>query len=100
MPDVIKKHFLDRITFIGILLVFSGCDGLINPLQPNPPNVTWNLQGLWEVSDVRFDRVIIRTYYVTIEQSDDSVEFVRNGETITTGVISVNTLSCSDWDGY
>ena len=90
-----------RSLFIGTVLstlmfFITGCkkDG-VNDGVP-----TWNLQGQWEVSDVRFDGVVIRTYDITIEQAGDSVEFVRSEETISTGVILGDTIFCSDWDGY
>jgi hypothetical protein len=63
-------------------------------------DTTYDLQGTWEVSDIGFDNSVVRTYHITIEQTDSSVKFVREGETISTGIISGETLVCSDWDGY
>jgi hypothetical protein len=63
-------------------------------------DTTLNLQGLWEVSDVRFDNIVIRTYHITISQSDGSVKFIRDEETISTGVLHDKIISCNDWDGY
>ena len=90
-----------RSLFIGTILCslmffITGCkkDGVIDGVP------TWNLQGQWEVSNVRYDEVVIGTYDITIEQAADSVEFVRSEETISTGVILEDTIFCSDWDGH
>ena len=59
-----------------------------------------DLKGLWEVSVPNFEFVVIDTYDITIQQSDDLVSFVRDEETISTGNISGDTIQCTDWYGY
>ncbi|MBD3184543.1 hypothetical protein GF312_19830 [Candidatus Poribacteria bacterium] len=63
-------------------------------------DTAYDLQGVWEVSDIGFDNSVVRTYQITIEQTGSSVKFIRDGETISTGIISGETLVCGDWNGY
>jgi hypothetical protein len=60
----------------------------------------WQLQGDWMVSDIRFDDVVLREYSIFIAQTADSVTLIREQETISTGNIDEDILSCTDWDGY
>jgi hypothetical protein len=58
------------------------------------------LGGDWLVSDIRFDDVVLREYPIVITQTGDSITLVRDQETISTGTIDEDILSCTDWDGY
>jgi len=60
----------------------------------------WDLEGIWEVTEVNFNNVVVYSYQVFINQDGNTMEIVRGSELLSTGFISGDVIYCDDWYGY
>lgn len=60
----------------------------------------WDLEGIWEISEIDLYDVPVYTYQVFLNQDGNTVEIVRGSELLTTGFISGDIIYCDDWYGY
>jgi hypothetical protein len=78
-----------------LLLIFSallhGCE---KPTLVVPQ--AGDLSGFWDVYHIKFDETLVRTTDLFITQSGDSVWFLEESDTVSTGIIVADTIRCSD----
>jgi hypothetical protein len=79
------------IVLVIALALFQGCE---KPTLVVPQ--TEDLSGYWDVHHIRYDGALVRTTNVFISQSGDSVWFLEEADTISTGVIVADTIRCTD----
>ena len=93
MKMIIVNRLLYILTIACFLFLLScGHDGDVSePIQ-------WNLSGTWEVTD-HFWEGDTYTYEIKIEQTGESVIFLRDSETISNGTIANDSIQCTDWNG-
>ena len=91
-----KSHALASLLFMCVILlsIVLGCEK--NDVTEAMPI---DLNGFWEVYRIWYDNTKIDTFFLAITQTDMNVFFLAKIDTISTGVISGDTIRCGDMYG-
>jgi len=84
-------RFPGRLFLLLVLALIPACE---KPTLVVPQR--GDLSGPWDVYHIKFDETLVRTTDLFITQSGDSVYFLEESDTISTGIIVADTIRCSD----
>jgi hypothetical protein len=81
------------IIFIAfVLFLLESCQEDKNLLK----SAGWNLNGNWDICFIKYDYTIIDIININIIQSRDKVMFLEGTDTISSGIVSADTIKCYD----